>query len=216
MGLACMSNFSKGVVCSVLLAAAGLATHANAVVINATYGDNDSFNGDIDYSQSYTGMSFPTAAAGDDAYIDGINQGNFSWSPIDLSGYSTINSIVVGYGVYGASAGSVLQLNGTTIADLTSQYLDPDLGNIQNAQQDQVSITDRGILDALLGELITLDFLLGNDADAWSLDYVTFTIDVEEFITPPIPSTPVSEPFTLSLFGLGLAALGFSRKRNKA
>lgn len=214
---------NKSVVGSIALAAAVMAGNASAIVIEQSFGVEDNYNSTFYTGSSYGLMSF-AGAAGDDAQLaqadgstfseDSYNQGSFAWSPIDLSGYSTINSIQIEYSTYGMLPGSVLRLNDYAIANPESQTSGIDVDPAQYVWTETVDVSS-DLFDALMGEVLTLDFLTANEVDGWSLDYINFTIDVDEVVVIEEPQ-PVPEPLTITLFGLGLAALGVSRKRQKS
>ncbi|MAR89492.1 MAG: hypothetical protein SV765_15015 [Pseudomonadota bacterium] len=218
-----MKFFNERVLCPLALLACGVAaSSAHAIVIEASYGTNDGFGSGFAAGSPYEGNVFPTPGPGDEPFEDRRNNGSFSWSPIDLSGYSTINSIAVEYSVYGMLAGSELTLNNYAIANLESEMLGSEGMPEQYVWSEQVDITDRSMLDALFQQEITLEFVSAALANLWSLDYVNLVIDVDE-LSGSEPEEPedndtvaISEPFTFSLFGLALLGMGLSRRRSGA
>ncbi|RLT88201.1 MAG: PEP-CTERM sorting domain-containing protein [Ketobacter sp. GenoA1] len=211
----------KSLVGSLALVAVGLANSANAIVIEQSFGVEDNFNGEFFVGNNYGLLSFAESASGDaqltqgDGSVfseDSMSQGGFSWSPIDLSGYSTINSIQIEYSAYGALPGAELRLNDYFIANPESQTSSVDAAPAQYVWTETVNVNS-DLFAALMGEVLTLDFVMANVTDGWSLDYINFTIDVEELDVVGGDPQAVSEPLSIAIFGLGLAALGVSRKR---
>ncbi len=214
-----MFNSSKGCIHTLaMFAALGVAGGAVA----APYGLEDNFNGEAVTGEFYSDTSsfFLSSEATDAPSEDTWLTGGFSWTDtsLDFSTLTGVTDITISYSVFGVSAGSTLSLNGTEIdGNLSSQFQIPEGGFYQYVYQNTVSLVGAE-LDAFLAGLtddyLTLDFNIGGATDQWALDFINLDV-LYSSVDPTDPGTPtdISEPVSLSLFGLGLAALGFSRRR---
>jgi hypothetical protein len=121
------------------------------------------------------------------------------------------NSLSFGYALDSASANSdtwtkflVYDAGGNMLASATSygQYTYPDGVNKSNYPEGEISVIFSGIASYAL-------FDFNSDYGRYIIDNFTGTYGSTE--VPPNPAVP--EPSTFILFGVGLAGLGFLRRR---
>lgn len=221
MGLIMFNRTKVSIPTLAVVAAMGFVSVAQA----APYGVEDAFNGEALSGEFYADTSGfflssdPADAPSEDTWLTG----GFSWTDdsIDMSALTGITDINISYSVFGVTAGSALNLNGAEIdSNLSSQFMVPEGGFYQYVYTNTVSLVGADLdafLDGLTDNYLTLDFDIGNSTDQWALDFINLDV-VYASVDPTDPTDPgtptsVSEPVTLSLFGLGLAALGFSRRK---
>lgn len=153
----------------------------------------------------------------------GIGQANFSFYAV--SGLEDINTntfdLVSGAAIYRTEWGSDV-VNSTAAPEVFSSA--NNIGDWQQLSTNQflatidVSGSDPTLLFVMdLGAGSPADFLHAGRISLSPLPTgVTFTSDSGVFLSQRTPTTSIPEPASLALLGLGLASLGFVRRRKRA
>ena len=195
---------------------------ANADLIVAQLGDDDGFGYGIvpDSPLDYSVFDYSDLQTGDgdgtDVWVLGTQTFTLTYDVSELGSVTSafLEVFTVGQGYLGISS---LYLDGLFVGQLT----DGDIGSNPN------NFARLDIFDVLAfsssfngSTSITINTI---QDDGWVLDYLRLTINCEPF--PGGGSTegcfqgpgpfPAPEPSTFALFGIGLAAMGLTRRRKK-
>ncbi len=203
--------FKKFTTVTMLLIAAFYAMPTVAGTITSLYGDKDGFGtGAVDGD-----MIWPwdvLTEFDDEGFTDIWVFGNQSWSQTyDVSSLTDITSasltlLTGGQGI-GSAGATELYIDGLYVADLT------DGQTTELASYAREDVFDLTAFASLLDGATSFEVRTFYGFDAWVLDYSELAITGTMVVPDPAdPGSPVSEPATLTLLGLGLIGL-VQRKR---
>ena len=173
--------------------------YANAGLIEVQIGDEDGFGLGTLPDESFPLSTLQTGDGdGTDLWFFGNQSFSMSYDASDIGTITSATLEVFAGGLGWLGIGS-LYFDGTFVGQLTDGDIDANPNNYA-----RLDLFDLMSFSSLLDGSDT--FTIGtNMNDGWALDYMKLTVQYDSHSVP--------EPGTLALLGIGLAGMGFSRRR---